>query len=155
MCWLLLFVTTMFSGQEQRRSMNERGAMVMGFDQDKTVHHFYLYNDGGAIDIAVKDALDVTNRDAIRTHLPHIATMFGSGNFDAPMLVHDSTSVPGTAALKAHKDALSYTYVEAPAGGRVDIVTGDPAALTALHEFLRYQIAEHQTKDPIKVTSRR
>jgi hypothetical protein len=30
--------------------------MVMGFDLDKTAHHFYLYEDGGAIDIAVKDA---------------------------------------------------------------------------------------------------
>jgi hypothetical protein len=155
MFWLLLFVTTMFSGQEQHRSMYERGAMVMGFDPDKTVHHFYLYNDGGAIDIAVKDASDVTNRDAIRAHLRHIATMFGSGNCEAPMLVHDSTSVPGTAVLKAHKDALSYTYIETPGGGRVDIVTGDPAALTALHEFLRYQIAEHQTKDSATVTSRR
>jgi len=56
MFWLVLLITTMLSGQEQHRSMNERGAMVMGFDQDKTVHHFYLYNDGGAIDIAVKDA---------------------------------------------------------------------------------------------------
>ena len=154
MFWLVLLITTMLSGQEQHRSMNERGAMVMGFDQDKTVHHFYLYNDGGAIDIAVKDATDVTNRAAIRAHLPHIATMFGSGNFDAPMLVHDSKSVPGTAALKAHKGALSYTYVETPGGGRVDIVTGDPGALTALHEFLRYQIEEHQTKDAITVSRR-
>ena len=27
----------------------------MGFDQHKTAHHFYLLEDGGAIDIAVKE----------------------------------------------------------------------------------------------------
>lgn len=154
MLGLLLFVMTMFAGQDQHRAMNERGAIVMGFDQDKTVHHFYLYADGGAIDIAVTDASDTPNRDAIRAHLPHIATMFGSGNFDPPMLVHDSKSVPGTAALKAHSDAVTYTYVETPGGGRVNIVTADPAALKALHEFLRYQIVEHQTKDPTAITQR-
>ena len=57
--------------------------------------YFLLFNDGGAIDVGVKDATDTKNRDAIRSHLPHIAMMFGNGNFDAPMLVHDSASVPG------------------------------------------------------------
>jgi hypothetical protein len=135
--------------------MNERGAAVMGFDQEKTVHHFYLHADGGAIDVAAKDASDAKNREAIRAHLPHIATMFGLGNFDAPMLVHGSAAVPGTAVLKARKDSVRYTYVETPAGGRVDILTADPAALSALHDFLRYQIAEHRTNDPTSITKRR
>ena len=50
----------------------------MGFDQHKTAHHFYLFEDGGAIEIAVKDAADTVNRDAIRAHLPHIAMRFGA-----------------------------------------------------------------------------
>ena len=75
--------------------MNARGAQAMGFDQDKATHHFLLYEDGGAIDIAVKDAADVENRDAIRAHLPHIAQMFGQGNFDLPHFIH-ATDVPGT-----------------------------------------------------------
>ena len=153
MPWLLLLVT-LLPVQDHHRRMNERGAMVMGFDQDKTTHHFYLYSDGGAIDIAVKDPSNLKDRDAIRAHLPHIARMFGDGNFDAPMLIHDSTSVPGTVALKERKDALRYSYVETPGGGRVDIVTTDRGALEALHDFLRYQIVEHQTKDPTTVTKR-
>jgi len=35
--------------------MNMRGAEVMGFDQENTSHHFLLYPDGGAIDVAVND----------------------------------------------------------------------------------------------------
>lgn len=150
---LLLFVT-LSPAQDHHRSMNERGAMVMGFDQEKTTHHFYLYNDGGVIDIAVRDASDLKNRDAIRGHLPHLAIMFGSGDFDAPMLVHDSVNVPGTAVLKERKDALRYTYAETPTGGRIDIVTSDPSALAALHDFLRYQIAEHHTNDPTTIAKR-
>jgi len=70
--------------------MNDRGAAVMGFDQDKTAHHLYLYEEGGAIDIGIKDPSDTKDRDAIRSHLAHIAVMFGLRDFDAPMLVHDS-----------------------------------------------------------------
>lgn len=130
-------------------------AQVMGFDQEKTVHHFRLYADGGSVEVAVKDASNTTDRDAIHSHLPHIASMFGGGDFKAPMLVHDSTNVPGTATLARLKDRITYTYVESPTGGRVDIVTTDETALGALHEFLRYQIREHRTGDPVTVTPRK
>src|SRR5262245_58002094 len=55
--------------QNPHPGMDQRGAAVMGFDQGKTTHHFYLYDDGGAIDVAVKDQADTSNRDAIRSHL--------------------------------------------------------------------------------------
>src|SRR3989304_2110719 len=54
--------------QDPHARMNQRGAQVMGFDQDKTTHHFYLFGDGGAIDVSVKDAADKANLDAIRAH---------------------------------------------------------------------------------------
>src|SRR5262245_38807335 len=124
MMWLVLFFT-LLTQDNSHRSMNDRGAMVMGFDQEKTAHHFYLYDDGGAIDIAVKSASDVANRDAIRSHLPHIAMMFSGGDFNAPMLVHESAAVPGTAVLAQRKDTIRYTYAETASGGRVNIVTKD------------------------------
>jgi hypothetical protein len=133
--------------------MNQRGAQAMGFDQDKTTHHFYLYTDGGAIDVTVKDAADKTNLDAIRAHLPHIAMMFGQGNFDTPMLVHD-TKVPGTAEMTTLKDRLAYKYVETPKGGRVEITTTDAGALAAAHAFLKFQISDHKTGDSLEVKKR-
>ena len=80
--------------------------------------------------------------------------MFGAGDFDAPMLVHDSRDVPGTATLARLKSQIAYTYVETPTGGRVNIVTGDKAALRAVHEFLAYQIREHHTGDSAEVRPR-
>jgi hypothetical protein len=133
--------------------MNARGAHVMGFDQENTVHQFRLHTDGGAIDIRVRDRADRDNVASIRSHLPHIAEMFGGGNFEAPMLIH-ATDVPGTKAMAAAKDRIRFSYVETPVGGRVDITTTDPAALKAVHEFLRFQIADHQTGDSTAVTKR-
>ncbi len=140
--------------QDPHAGMNQRGAMVMGFDQQKTTHHFYLYEDGGAIDVSVKDDGDTVNRDAIRSHLPHISMLFGQGNFEAPMLVHDSKNVPGTAEMGSLHEKISYKYHETPSGGRVDITTTDKAALKAVHEFLKFQIADHKTGDTLDVKTR-
>jgi hypothetical protein len=140
--------------QDHEAPMDKRGATVMGFDQQLTVHHFLLFTDGGAIDVSAKNPSDVTNRDAIRSHLPHIAMMFGSGNFEAPMLVHDSKNVPGTKTMAARKDAIRYQYVETPDGGRVDIVTTDKEALAAVHAFLTFQISDHKTGDSAAVKAR-
>ena len=125
----------------------------MGFDQTKTTHHFSLYEDGGAIEVSVNDPADAVNRDAIRAHLPHIAAMFGAGNFDAPMEVH-AQQVPGTAEMAKLKDRLAFKYVETPRGGRVDVVTTDKDALAAVHAFLKFQIADHKTADSTVVSRR-
>jgi len=137
----------------QHAQMNQRGSQVMGFDQEKTTHHFYLYSDGGAIDVAVNDAADKTNLDAIRAHLPHIAMLFSEGNFEAPMLVHD-TNVPGTAKMGKLKGRITYRYAAAPKGGRVNIITTDAEALVAVHAFLKFQTTDHETGDSIKVRKR-
>jgi hypothetical protein len=140
--------------QDHHGTGDQRGAMVMGFDQARTTHHFLLFTDGGAIDVSVNDPVDTKNRDAIRSHLPHIAMMFGQGNFDAPMLVHDSKSVPGTRVMTERKGAIRYQYVETANGGRVNIATSDADALAAVHAFLTFQIAEHKTGDPTTVRTR-
>ena len=144
---LALLLTATVSAQDPH--LKHRGAAAMGFDQDKTTHHFLLFDDGGAIDVSVKDESDTTNRDAIRAHLPHIAEMFGAGNFEAPMFVHDTRKVPGVAALAAMKSSLKYTYLETPRGGRVDIVSTNAEAVKAVHQFLRFQITDHKTGDPL------
>ena len=132
--WLLLTVTT----------------SQMGFDEATTVHHFRLYQDGGAIEVDTKDT-----KGQVRAHLSHIAKMFGDGDFEAPMLVHDTKDVPGIAVLAERRAGMTYRYAETAGGGRVDIVTTDPAALAALHEFLRYQIREHRTGDVLTIAPRR
>ena len=151
---LMLTLAAGIAGPQTTSQMHHRGAQVMGFDQDKTAHHFYLYEDGGAIDVSVKDAADKANLDAIRAHLPHIVTMFKDGNFEAPMLVHGK-EVPGTPEMKKVKDTITWKYEESARGGRVTISTTNAEALKAVHAFLRYQITDHKTGDSLDITKRR
>jgi hypothetical protein len=153
LCVLVSLVSIAVS-LDARQEHHGQGDMVMGFDQARTTHHFLLFNDGGAIDVSVNDPADTKTRDAIRSHLPHIAMMFGAGNFEAPMLVHDSKNVPGTKLMTERNGVIRYQYVETANGGRVNAVTSDPDALAAVHAFLTFQIAEHKTGDPTTVRTR-
>ena len=47
----------------------------------------------------------------------------------------------------ALRDRIRYRYSETPMGGRVDIIATDPAAIAAIHRFLRFQIEDHKTGD--------
>jgi hypothetical protein len=132
--------------------VNQRGDEAMGFSHQKTVHHFRLYSDGGAIEVEAKESSDTASRDQIRAHLAHIARMFAAGNFDAPMLIHGCVP-PGVPMLKRLKGAISYEYQETELGGRIRIITTNPRALKAVHDFLHFQITDHETGDPIAVSS--
>jgi hypothetical protein len=135
--------------QMQREAeLKKQGAAAMGFDQDATEHHFRLLSDGGSIEVSVRSKDDVTNRDLVRTHLAEIAKAFSRGAFDKPFQTHGEIP-PGVPAMQRLKDRIRYTYEKTGSGGRVRIKTRDREALEAVHEFLRYQIREHKTGDPL------
>ena len=133
--------------ETHHRDMLTRGAQAMGFDQERTVHHFLLYKDGGAIDVSVKEASDHANLHAVRQHLQEIAGLFKTGDFGKPALTH-AQQVPGTVDMTRLKDRIAYRYEETAAGGRVRIVTRGADALAAVHAFLHFQIEDHRTGDP-------
>ena len=128
--------------------LKARGAAAMGFDQDGSEHHFLLFADGGAIEVRAIRRDDAATRQAVRIHLQDIARDFANGIFDAPFATHAETP-PGVPDLKQLKQSLTYSYEETAGGGRVRIRTADPQALAAMHAFLRYQIVEHKTGDPL------
>ncbi len=130
--------------------VNARGERAMGFSQTATTHHFLLARDGGSIEVEVNEPEDAANREKIRQHLKHIAGMFSSGNFRIPMLVHDQVP-PGVTTMEQRQGKLQFVYEETARGGRVRISTTDSVALAAVHEFLRFQITDHQTGDPLEV----
>lgn len=130
--------------------MNERGEKGMGFSQTATTHHFLLNSNGGVIQADAKDSADAASRNEIRMHLGHIATAFQGGDFDIPMFVHD-TVPPGVPEMKRLQKQIRYLFEETPTGGRVVITSTDKDALNAIHRFLRFQIEEHKTGDPVEV----
>jgi hypothetical protein len=124
----------------------ERGDHVMGFSHDATTHHFHLLKDGGEIVVTANDPNDKTSIEDIRTHLNHIRGMFSNGNFNAPMLIHD-TNPPGVATMTRLKSDIRYTVSEIPGGGMIRIETSTPETTDAVHAFLLFQIADHKTGD--------
>jgi len=150
---ILLALAAALGAQDHHSAVDQRGDHVMGFSHEKTNHHFRLYSDGGAIEVAANAKDDTASRDQIRMHLRHIATMFAEGNFRAPMLIHDQTP-PGVPAMQKLKSEISYQYRETPLGAAVDLRTANPDAIAAVHDFLRFQISDHRTGDATIVSTR-
>jgi len=130
--------------------MNKRGDRVMGFDHTKTTHHFVLQEAGGSIEITANDAGDVETSNQIRMHVGHIAKMFAEGNFNAPMIIHEQTP-PGVPVMQELKAEIKYDFEEIDRGAAVRISAKNPDALKAIHDFLRFQIKEHKTGDPLTI----
>jgi hypothetical protein len=134
------------AAQTHHATVEKHGDQAMGFPHDQTTHHFLLRPDGGAIEVTTNDPADNANTVAIRTHLSQIVVAFGKGDFSQPMFIHDGLP-PGVTTMKLLKAKIRYQYQEIASGARVRIESDDPLALAAIHDFLRFQIAEHQTGD--------
>jgi hypothetical protein len=94
------------------------------------------------------DAADTGSRDEIRTHLKQIAQQFAAGDFRAPLATH-SEIPPGVPTMERLKGNIRYSFAERQQGAEVRIRSTSHEAIDAIHDFLRYQIKEHQTGDPV------
>jgi hypothetical protein len=139
----------MHSTGDHQAQVDHRHQGATGVPTQATEHHFILAPDGGSIRLGVTDARETEARDRIRAHLQVVARSFAAGDFSLPMQIHDRTP-PGVETMKARKDKLRYAYSESPEGGVVTISTADRQALAAVHEFLRFQIRDHGTADPLE-----
>jgi len=72
--------------------------------------------------------------------------MFSNGNFNAPMLIHD-TNPPGVATMVRLKSDIRYTILEIPQGAKIRIETSSTETTDAVHAFLLFQIVDHKTGD--------
>jgi hypothetical protein len=152
---VLLFAAILLQNpqaQNPQQGVVERGDHVMGFSHEKTAHHFLLYPNGGEINVSANDPSDKGSIEQIRMHLGHIARMFASGNFKAPMLIH-ATNPPGVPAMIRLKEAIKYEYSETEHGARIRLSTENSQAIDAIHAFLLFQIIDHQTGDSPSIAS--
>jgi len=143
----VLLSTLAFAQMDHDAQLNRRGDREMGFSHEKTTHRFTLNEDGGTIEVRSNDVKDTESRDEIRSHFKHIVQMFSAGDFNVPMLVHARKDVPGTAVMSKLKDQLHWDLQDTTRGARITITADNEPALVAVHEFLRFQIADHKTGD--------
>ena len=123
-------------------ALQARGEVAMGVDQYTSVHRFDALPDGGRIELRAGGD-DSTEVATIRTHLAEIARAFREGDFSTPAFVH-MREMPGTRTMAERRDLIRFEYSDLPRGGEVRIVTTDPTAIAAIHEFMAAQRHDHR-----------
>jgi hypothetical protein len=141
---------TVDADPQRAAEVDWRGEQGMGFRHDLTSHHFHLLTDGGSIEVEANDASDGASRNAIHAHMGRIAAMFSEGDFSLPLFIHDRQP-PGVDTMKRLNGKIAYQAQDTARGAQVRILTHDPIALEAVHDFLRFQITDHRTGDPLEV----
>jgi hypothetical protein len=154
--WLALATLALCIGRgaAQNAGVVQRGEshQGMGFSQTATIHHFYLTRSGGTIQVTAKDPKDAAEIAMVQTHLKHIVGMFSEGDFSIPHFVHDRNP-PGADTMSRLRTSIRYSSEMMDNGGSIKIETDSPEALAAIHEFLRFQIKDHETGDPLTVAN--
>jgi hypothetical protein len=124
-----------------------RAAKVSGFDSDRVTRHFYVLKNGGAVEITAKDPNDEATTKAIQAHLKKESEQLAKGNFEIVSGIYGRT--PESAPqLKKLRDEITYAMVPQENGGVLRMLTVNPTAKTAVHDYLRFQIDQWKSGDP-------
>ncbi|MFZ5875012.1 MAG: hypothetical protein ACOYXU_01265 [Nitrospirota bacterium] len=119
-----------------------RGAQVMPFDLEQTIHVFQRLEDGGRQTVTVKDPANTPQIALIQSHLQHEAEKFRRGDFSDPARIHGE-DMPGLAELRAGFARIDIRYTALPNGGEIRYAATDPALVTALHHWFMAQVSDH------------
>ena len=122
-------------------ALQARAAHATGVDQHSRTHRFDPLPDGGRIELQ-SDADDPAVVDQIRRHLREIAEAFASDDVSLPAFAH-MREAPGMAFLAARKDRIESVYRDLPRGAELRLVTNDPEAIRAIHQFMDHGTRDH------------
>lgn len=128
--------------QNRQAEVAVRGAQVMPFDLDQTIHVFQQLEDGGVQTVTAKDPADTEQIGLIRGHLQDEAVRFRRGDFSDPAKIHGD-DMPGLADLRAGANRLDVGYTELPDGAQLRYTTTDRALIAALHHWFQAQLSDH------------
>lgn len=145
MVWLITApVFAAESASEQRLDeVAERGAHVMPFDLEKTMHIFSKTDTGGIQQVIAKDQSDSEQINLIRLHLSEIAKAFKQGDFSNPEKIHGAT-MPGLAELRAASPGqVKIVYRELPDGAEITYATHIEKLKLAIHQWFDAQLSDH------------
>jgi hypothetical protein len=90
-----------------------KGAKIMPFDLEQTVHHFQPLENGGLQTVTVKAPSNSTQIALIQAHLKEEAEKFHRGDFSDPAKIHGE-NMPGLAALQTGAQHIDVQYTALP-----------------------------------------
>jgi len=127
---------------ERQAAVVERGADVMGFDPDATVHRFAPTGTGGIEEVTARDARDREEIVEVRAHLRGEVDSWRRGDFSAPATIHGE-DMPGLETLMFAGNTLAVDYTPLPDGARVTFASNDADVVAALHAWFEAQLSDH------------
>jgi hypothetical protein len=126
----------------RQAEVEKRGAEVMPFDLEQTMHVFQSLDDGGLQTVRAKDAANREQITLIQAHLKEEADKFHRGDFSDPANIHGE-DMPGLAELKAGAGRIDVQYTPLPNGAQIRYTTQDPGLVMAIHQWFQAQLSEH------------
>jgi hypothetical protein len=118
-----------------------RGAEVMPFALDRTMHRF-VPNERGGVQSVVSTDGDPEQVRLIREHLSAERERFARGDFASPAATHGA-DMPGLATLAAARGRVSVAYADVPAGGELRFRSSEPTLVAAVHAWFAAQAHDH------------
>ena len=142
--------TEMASVQAPRAEALSRNSQLLGFDLTKTNQHFYLYKNGGAIDLSAKSIDDVGSIAAVCRYLEKQEKAFAAGDIELQKQVYTELP-PSLLVIRKLRDQISFSYTSTDEGGALRMFTINAKARDAIHEYLKLEIKANETGDPVTV----
>jgi hypothetical protein len=139
---IVLFETAMTPAQTRQGEVAARGAKVMPFDLEQTMHVFQKLEDGGLQKVVVKDPSNKKQIALIQAHLREESERFRKGDFSDPAKIHGD-NMPGLAELKSGAGKFDVVYTPLPDGAQIRYTTKDPTLLIAIHHWFDAQLSDH------------
>ena len=139
---VLLYFMGVLTPRNRQEEVAARGAQVMPFDLEETLHVFEKLDDGGLQKVTVKDLSNKEQIPLIQAHLEEEAEKFRWGDFSDPARIH-SANMPGLAELKSAAGKIEVVYAPLPDGARIRYTTKDPALVIAIHQWFDAQVSDH------------
>jgi hypothetical protein len=138
----LLGSTGVCAPPTRQEEVATRGAKVMPFDLEQTMHVFQPLADGGLQTVTAKDPSNSAQIALIQAHLKEEAEKFRQGDFSDPTKIHGE-DMPGLATLKAGARHIEMQYMLLSNGAQIRYATTDPALIMALHQWFAAQLSDH------------
>lgn len=130
--------------------LNSRFSKVLGTDVDKIVQHYYLVKNGGVIEFTAKDPADNATISTVQKYLEAQKGLFEKGKTEADSDLYGK--VPdGLLALKKLRNDITFFAVNTDNGAALRMFSVNEQARQAIQDFMKFQINEHKTGDPLQV----
>jgi len=115
---LLFYATGILTTPNRHEDIAARGAQVMPFDLEKTVHFFEKLDDGGLQKVVVKEPSNKEQISLIQAHLKKESERFRRGDFSDPAKIHGE-DMPGLPELKSGVGNIEVVYTSLPDGAQI------------------------------------